>query len=75
MRSRLFWILSGGLAVLGSTHWIVAKKRAKWGWALAGIYILGPSLILLRRCLYMIHRQSISLRKVCCSPLSACSRQ
>lgn len=72
MKSRLFWIVAGGLsfwlpgivvvtaihedvslwtlniiplagvAVLGLASWIISKSHAKWGWVLAGIYILGP---------------------------------
>jgi hypothetical protein len=72
MRSRLFWIIVGGLsfwlpaivdygllnqnaswllsntlslaglALLGGATWMVTKQFPKWGWVLAGIYILGP---------------------------------
>ena len=31
-----------GLIVLGATSWICTKHFPKWGWVLAGIYILGP---------------------------------
>jgi hypothetical protein len=31
-----------GLIFLGAASWICAKKVPKWGWVLAGIYILGP---------------------------------
>jgi hypothetical protein len=31
-----------GLALLGVATWMVTKKLPKWGWVLAGIYILGP---------------------------------
>jgi hypothetical protein len=30
------------LALLDVVSWIVTKRFPKWGWALAGIYILGP---------------------------------
>jgi hypothetical protein len=40
------WILNvvplAGLALLGVVSWIAAKRLPKWGWVLAGIYILGP---------------------------------
>jgi|SRR6202142_3552459 len=41
------WFLSNalslaGLALLGVTTWMVTKQFPKWGWVLAGIYILGP---------------------------------
>jgi hypothetical protein len=31
-----------GLALLSAASWIVTKHLPKWGWVLAGIYILGP---------------------------------
>jgi hypothetical protein len=31
-----------GVALLGAASWIRAKHMPKWGWVLAGIYILGP---------------------------------
>jgi hypothetical protein len=31
-----------GLALLGVATWMITKKLPKWGWVLAGIYILGP---------------------------------
>jgi hypothetical protein len=72
MKSRLFWIVVGGLsfwlpasvvnsaldqksnlwtlnvvplvgvALLGAASWTITKHLPKWGWVLAGIYILGP---------------------------------
>ena len=41
------WFLSNalslaGLALLGAATWMVTKQFPKWGWVLAGIYILGP---------------------------------
>lgn len=32
-----------GLALVSLTSWVVRKKMPKWGWALAGVYILGPA--------------------------------
>lgn len=34
------------LAVVCLISWSVQKKMPKWGWVLAGVYILGPSAIL-----------------------------
>jgi len=31
-----------GLILLGTVSWIYTKHLPKWGWVLAGIYILGP---------------------------------
>lgn len=31
-----------GLALLGVASWIGTRQLPKWGWVLAGIYILGP---------------------------------
>jgi len=31
-----------GVALLGVAGWIGIKRLPKWGWVLAGIYILGP---------------------------------
>lgn len=31
-----------GVTLLGAASWIVTKHLPKWGWVLAGIYILGP---------------------------------
>ena len=31
-----------GVTLLGATSWIATKHLPKWGWVLAGIYILGP---------------------------------
>lgn len=31
-----------GLALLGAASWIGTRHLPKWGWVLAGIYILGP---------------------------------
>lgn len=31
-----------GLALLGVVTWVVTKRLPKWGWVLAGIYIMGP---------------------------------
>lgn len=41
------WLLSNalslaGLALLGAATWMATKQFPKWGWVLAGIYILGP---------------------------------
>jgi hypothetical protein len=41
------WFLSNafalaGLALLGVAAWMLTKQIPKWGWVLAGIYILGP---------------------------------
>ena len=33
---------SAGLALLGVAIWMLTKQAPKWGWVLAGIYILGP---------------------------------
>ena len=35
-----------GLCLLGLASWIYAKNFPKWGWVLAGIYALGPVLML-----------------------------
>jgi hypothetical protein len=72
MRSRLYWILLGGLSfwlppivasatlrpsvglwtlntlplagvtLLAVSSWMATKRLPKWGWVLAGIYVLGP---------------------------------
>lgn len=72
MRSKLYWIVIGGLSfwlpailvgaalhqngsvlvlnvvpllsviLLGAASWMCTKHFPKWGWVLAGIYILGP---------------------------------
>jgi len=34
-----------GLALACLISWVIQKKMPKWGWALAGVYILGPSAI------------------------------
>lgn len=34
-----------GLILLGGASWIRTKHLPKWGWVLAGIYILGPVLM------------------------------
>jgi hypothetical protein len=74
MKSKLFWLVAGGLLfwlpamwvgvslhqsastvlmnilslagliLLGLFSWIYAKHFPRWGWVLAGIYVLGPSL-------------------------------
>ena len=31
-----------GVTLLGATSWIATKHQPRWGWVLAGIYILGP---------------------------------
>jgi hypothetical protein len=40
------WVLNGiplaGVTLLGAVSWIATKHPPKWGWVLAGIYILGP---------------------------------
>jgi hypothetical protein len=36
-----------GLLILGVTTWARGKPAPRWGWALVGIYILGPSAMLL----------------------------
>lgn len=33
------------LAIVSSISWSIQKKMPKWGWVLAGVYILGPSAI------------------------------
>lgn len=35
-----------GLALLGVATWLVSRQLPKWGWVLAGIYILGPALMM-----------------------------
>jgi len=35
-----------GLIALGLVVWIRDRKPPKWGWVLAGVYILGPAAIL-----------------------------
>jgi hypothetical protein len=31
-----------GVTLLGAANWIATRHLPKWGWVLAGIYILGP---------------------------------
>ena len=45
------WLVSNvlslaGLVLLGVATWLVAKQHPRWGWVLAGIYILGPALMM-----------------------------
>lgn len=37
----------GGLATVSLLYWLVTKRVPRWGWALAGVYILGPGAMLL----------------------------
>jgi hypothetical protein len=34
------------LALVSLISWIIRKRMPKWGWVLAGVYILGPTAIL-----------------------------
>jgi len=35
-----------GLALFSLISWIIRKRMPKWGWALAGVYVLGPTAML-----------------------------
>lgn len=44
LRTIIFFPLAG-IASLSAANWIAAKHPPRWGWILAGIYILGPILL------------------------------
>ena len=35
-----------GTAVVGLITWVTVKRMPRWGWVLAGVYILGPTAML-----------------------------
>lgn len=35
-----------GTALVGLITWVTAKRMPRWGWVLAGVYILGPAAML-----------------------------
>src|ERR1039458_7008102 len=35
-----------GTAVVGLMTWVTVKRMPRWGWVLAGVYILGPTAML-----------------------------
>jgi hypothetical protein len=53
------WVLTAtplaGLMLLVAATWLCTKKLPKWGWCLAGIYILGPACMLVLGLLFHNH--------------------